>query len=461
MSLPKTTDFNRKIVLSSLSIITAFALIGGAAFAFFSDTETSVGNVLIAGAIDLKVDNTSYYNHATSSATTWSVTDLTIEKFFDFDDIKPGDIGEDTISLHVGNNSAWLCADVTLTSNDDNTLTEPETGDGDTTGGVGEGELANRVNFIWWADDGDNVLEDDENTLPGGPLGALDVNETATVALSDSATNIWGPTPSPVPANITQYVGKAWCFGQISEAPLAQDGLGVESPRNPGNSTGGINCDGSLENNTTQTDSLTADVTFRAIQSRNNAGFLCSGQPNPPPPPPPPAISCETGDIQFASASSDNDQGLRKDSSAVLANRSVPSAAFGAPQTSGADSDVGFPVGSFFSLGFPLGGNTASIVFGFTNPFYPNPSGPDLQIFEVTGGVYPDEKVKVEASSTALGPWTVLAAAAVRDENIELGILPSAQFVRLTDVSTIGDFPNDADAYDVDAIKTFCRIVAE
>ena len=70
-------------------------------------------------------------------------------------------------------------------------------------------------------------------------------------------------------------IGKAWCFGAIGTAPLAQDGLGSTSPRTPANSSGGITCDGSLLNNSTQTDSLTADVSFSAVQSRNNGSFRC------------------------------------------------------------------------------------------------------------------------------------------------------------------------------------------
>ena len=174
-------------------------------------------------------------------------------------------------------------------------------------------------------------------------------------------------------------------------------------------------------------------------QPRHNPDFRC----NPP-------IACIEG---FASSASDNHQGTRKDASAVLANRSVPSAMFGAPQTSGAVSDVGFPAGSFFSLGFTNG----NIVLGFTNPFFPNPSGADLQVFEVTGGAYPDEKVKVEVGPTSAGPWTLVSASATRDEDLELpGSVLSAQFVRLTDVSDISLFQNDADAYDVDAVKVLC-----
>ena len=37
-------------------------VISGATGAFFSDTETSQGNTFTAGAIDLLVDNESYYN---------------------------------------------------------------------------------------------------------------------------------------------------------------------------------------------------------------------------------------------------------------------------------------------------------------------------------------------------------------------------------------------------------------
>lgn len=453
---------NRKIVLSTVTIIAALTVLTGATFALFSDTETSSGNVLAAGEVDLGIDNHSYYNGVLNPGTTWRVdydlSDTPPRQFFDFDDLKPGDWGEDTISIHVRNNDAWVCADVKLTSKNDNGINEPEGLDGDTTGGLNEGELANEVKFYWWADDGDNVFENNETLLPGagGNMGSLDINETVTIALADSQNNIWGGN-SPFPGDEVEYLAKAWCFGETAMTPYPQDGgnLGSGPDDRP------ITCNGANLTNITQTDSFTLDIAFRAVQSRHNPGYLCN--PSTPTltltPTPPQVISCEANDVQYASISSDNDQGLRKDNSPVLANRSIPSAAYGAPQTSGAASDVGFPIGSFFSLGFPLGGNNASIVYGFAQPFFPNPSGPDLQIFEVTGGVYPDEKVKVEASSTAIGPWTVLAASAIRDEDIELGILPYAQYVRLTDVSTVSDpgFPSDADGYDLDALKAFCR----
>src|SRR3989344_3987648 len=181
----------KKILLSLATVaLVGAAVIGGTA-AIFSDTEVSTGNTFTAGAIDLTVDNTSYYNGVFNEGTSWLQKDLEEgDWFFHFEDLKPGDYGEDTISLHVNNNDSWLCADVTLTSNQDNGSTEPEFND-EQPWTAGEGELADNVHFIWWADDGDNVLEDDEVLLPGGPLGALGVGETATVPLADSNVNIW------------------------------------------------------------------------------------------------------------------------------------------------------------------------------------------------------------------------------------------------------------------------------
>lgn len=270
----------RKILVSLGMIVFVGGIVAGATGAFFSDTETSTGNTFAAGAIDLKVDNESYVTDIQtgrlilSTSTSWSLTDLTIEKFFDFRDVKPGDIGEDTISLHVNNNDSWLCADVSLTSNNENTLVDPESDDGDVTNDPNGGELANQINFIWWADDGDNVLESNENVLPGGPLGAISVGASTTVAIADSQNNIFGS--GPIPGGSDRFIGKAWCFGVLSQTPVTQDGQGKTGSNGPLARGTGFTCNGAPVNNTAQTDSLTADVAFRAVQSRNNLSFLCN-----------------------------------------------------------------------------------------------------------------------------------------------------------------------------------------
>lgn len=433
----------RRILLTLVIIAATSTLAFSLTKAFFSDTETSTGNIFQAGMVDLKVDNTSYYNGELNVGTTWESSDLPGHLFFNFLDLKPSDNGEDTISLHV-QNDAWACMDIQLTKNDDNTCTEPEQTDDPTCSepdvDLLDGELAQNINFAFWADDGDNVLETGEQIFKQGT--ALSLFDGQTWTLADSISSIWTPS-GPLPANVTRYIGKYWCLGTLTPAPAAP-GAGDPTVNS------GFTCDGSALNNASQTDVVMADVEFTAIQSRNNPNFLCNPSPTPTPLPSPTPVACIEG---FASSSSNNNQGTRKDGSAILADRTVPSAMFGAPQTSGLDSDVGIPAGSFFSLGF-TGGN---IVVGFTNPFFPNPIGPDLQVFEVTGGVYPDEKVKVEVGPSAAGPWTLVSASATRDEDLELpGSVLSAQFVRLTDVSDISLFPNDADAYDVDAIKALC-----
>jgi predicted ribosomally synthesized peptide with SipW-like signal peptide len=272
----------KRILLGLVTIVgAASAMYVGATGAFFSDTETSTGNTFAAGAIDLKIDNESYYNGVLNPDTSWDLIDLTVQKFFNFLDLKPDDYGEDTISIHVDTNDAYMCAEVELTSNDDNGINEPESAV-DQTDGPGNGELAGLVNFIWWADDGDNVLETDETPLPGGPLGALGIGQTATLALADSSTNIWTGVGGPVPGDQTLYLGKAWCFGTIGTEALTPG----EYPSGPagdnnGNQTagepedGGITCDGTGLGNESQTDRLTADITFNAVQARNNPKFLC------------------------------------------------------------------------------------------------------------------------------------------------------------------------------------------
>lgn len=236
---------NKKIVMS-LSVIAAVAavVIGGTS-AFFSDTETSTGNTFTAGAIDLQVDSTAVYNGQPVSAATWALKDLvpTADKFFNFSDVKPGDTGSNSISLHVINNDAWVCASISNLVDADNTLTEPESSVD--TDGLLTGEMQENMAVTIWRDNGagggtagNNVQDGSEPTLyTGAP-------QAGTWALYDSTTG------TPLPGGSTGYVGVAWTL------PLA---------------TG----------NEVQTDSLTGDISFSVVQSRNNGSFKCSDVTGP------------------------------------------------------------------------------------------------------------------------------------------------------------------------------------
>src|SRR3989344_1767210 len=134
----------KKILFSSGLIVFVAAVTLSATGAFFSDTETSTGNTFTAGDIDLKIDNESYAldfnipgfqdpegNLVFNPATSWELKDLVPgqDHFFNFEDVKPGDYGEDTISIHVGSNDAWMCAAARITNDTDQSCTEPELAD--------------------------------------------------------------------------------------------------------------------------------------------------------------------------------------------------------------------------------------------------------------------------------------------------------------------------------------------
>jgi len=297
-----------RIVLALLLIVGAGGMVATGTGAFFSDTETSTGNVFTAGAIDLEIDNDSYYNGNrcvevtagvwqwqgpsefpepnTPCTTSFGPSNLDNLVFFDFDDLKPDDEGEDTISIHV-QNDAWACMDLTLTSNNDNSSNEPELGDGDAQDVVEnawDGELAQTLEFFWWADDGDNVYEEGEQALTksGGVQSLYDL-ATSTgsfqIVLADATDNAWGlPNGTSIPADETVYIAKGWCMGDMTLDPLAQDDLTTDGPQLPNRVGTGFTCDGSQLDNKTQTDGVEVSMTFYAEQARNNGRFLC----NPP-----------------------------------------------------------------------------------------------------------------------------------------------------------------------------------
>ncbi|MFA6514862.1 MAG: SipW-dependent-type signal peptide-containing protein [Candidatus Paceibacterota bacterium] len=265
----------KKIYLS-LGII-AIVAIGavGATRSFFSDTETSTGNTFTAGAIDLKIDSTQHYNGnvcvwdanlinpaggpngawvwsgpedsypvpGTYCSGSWELKDLvlTSDKFFNFSDIKPGDKGENTISLHVLNNDAYVCAAVSGLTDFENDQTEPEASVDGTTG-TNDGELSSTMLWKVWRDDastgsaipGDNIYQDGETILTEGNP------ENGMLSVYDSTTST-----GPLLATGTGFLGVEWTLPSTS-------------------------------GNETQTDSMTGDISFQVVQSRNNTEFKCS-----------------------------------------------------------------------------------------------------------------------------------------------------------------------------------------
>ena len=279
-------------ITKSLLVVAATLVVTGlsitATRALLSDTESSTGNTLAAGAIDLKIDNDSYYNGAFNQGTSWlKKSDLDDGQgpasgsyyFFDFHDLKPGDYGEDTISIEVDDNDAWGCMDLTLTQNDDVSSTEPElkeTGEIlDVPTDSWDGELAQNMKLIIWVDDGDNVLEEGERPFFNDSLSALIAlpDKKLPIVLADSTGNKF-ETTGPLLGKKVYYIAKAWCFGNMTLAPVASNT--GDPATNPG-----YTCDGSTSGNITQTDKVMGDFSFNAVQARNNQGFTCYGPPTP------------------------------------------------------------------------------------------------------------------------------------------------------------------------------------
>ncbi len=284
----------KRILLSLGVLVFVAALAVSATGAFFSDTETSTGNKFTAGAIDLTVDSTQHYNNAVCLNGTWQLasgTQPTLDqypvlgsvcsgtwvatnlgpanKFFDFGDVKPGDTGENTISLHIDNNPAWACADIKTTGNAENVATGPELMASDTpANGPFDGELAQNVSVFAWLDNastsgavaGDNIWQAGEAKLTPNPLTLSAIqNGTTTLPLADSITN----SGVPLDPSVTKYVGLAWCAGSMDTSV-----------------PGTITCNGAAMGNIVQTDSATADVTLRVTQARNQPAFQCIQQPS-------------------------------------------------------------------------------------------------------------------------------------------------------------------------------------
>ncbi len=298
----------KSIVTSLGMIVFVAAIVAGGTGAFFNDTETSTGNVFTAGAIDLKVDSVAHINglvcfdgkwhpetvvqwnseteanqlvpqsdvpaaiaeynedfpsnvpQAGDKCTgTWAATDLEGEvayQFFNYGDLKPGDNGENTVSLHVKNNDAYMCATVDVTEDLDNTLTEPEV-DAPDADGLAAGELDSELELIVWEDDGDNVLET--------PEVANILVETESANGIEGTYDLYTSLTGAIPAETTAYLGVYWCFGDLTRTGAA------------------LSCNGAPVGNVSQTDSLKADIKFYVEQARHNEEFTCEQRQLPAP----------------------------------------------------------------------------------------------------------------------------------------------------------------------------------
>lgn len=262
-------------LLKSLFVVAVVAVLAVTATrSFFSDTEESKNNVFTAGAIDLTIDSECHYfqdgidvgcyfedGDGRTAFGTWESKDLVDEKFFMFDDVKPGDWGENTISLTINDNDAYACMYIENAENLENDLIDPEAEAGDVT--ELEGELAQNLHFTAWVDQGLTEGWQGDDTGEGDNVWQGPTAEPLLFSnVSGPASDVLGNKVYPLGMLVggeTNYIGVLWCAGE-----LTIDG-------------DAITCDGRPMGNESQTDSLSADVRFYVEQARNNREFVCPG----------------------------------------------------------------------------------------------------------------------------------------------------------------------------------------
>lgn len=138
---------NKKILISVMSIVTSLAMVGGATFAFFTDTATSTANTFSSGTLNLLVDDANEPTPAPSVTGSLTISDFA-----------PGQSTTGFISLH--NPGTLAIAEVELTA--DTTPTD---------GGTDGSDIRNVLQLA--------VVLDD--TVTPDPACADGVNLTSTI----------------------------------------------------------------------------------------------------------------------------------------------------------------------------------------------------------------------------------------------------------------------------------------
>jgi len=200
---------NTKILASLVLVGIAISGITMGTVAYFSDVETSTGNTFTAGKLDLRVDSECSYNGVSREFCTWNMMDIDGQSklFFNFGDVKPGDYGEDTVSLHVYDNPSCGFVHFVKTSDIDNGCNEPELVAEPNCASDNLGELDDNMQFTIWMDTNcDNIKDTLETVLY---TGSLDTNkdwaigELAIGATPDTCVGISWKLPNVV-GNIVQ-----------------------------------------------------------------------------------------------------------------------------------------------------------------------------------------------------------------------------------------------------------------
>lgn len=216
----------KKIIILMFSVLLFLGLTAGGTWAFFSDTESSTGNAIIAGSLDLRV--------GAADPCTESI-DLGYQ-------IQPGMSGNaaDWTVTNLGNISGSLSVAIGSITNNENTRTEPEEAAGDTTSGAAEGELGDFVDIAVWLDMNQSSVWD---------AGDMYLKSDGTVVNWTSGSTV----PAAAYDDINNYAGIDW--------ELA-DGMPTLSGSTDLDFMVEYSFPSDANDNRTQSDSCVFDITF-------------------------------------------------------------------------------------------------------------------------------------------------------------------------------------------------------
>ena len=253
---PETNDIGlsrRKMLLGLGAVGVASAGAGLGTTAYFNDTETFEGNILSAGELDLFVDYAASYD---SDGAVDNMADMAsgtqdgdpAGMFYQLDDVKPGDSGHVEFCFRIVDNPSyvWACGDL---SQAENGMNEPEMAV-DTTPELGELGDSIDARLVYCERDGGELIEGEE--IVSGSLVDVVAAITGGAALDGAGVAGLAPGDQAEYADVVEPAqGDAYLTG-----PCVC--LFWEIPTSVGN--------------VIQSDSLTMNFEFHAVQSRHNDG---------------------------------------------------------------------------------------------------------------------------------------------------------------------------------------------
>lgn len=216
----------KKIIGLGVAVAVVIALVTTGTFALFSDTETSSPNTFTAGIIDLEVDAED------EGGVIFTAQDDPLPEIFRelyTGDIKPGDSGEVTISLHLkaDSNDADLWMQILNLTPDGGILSEPECkAEGGTWNNTTkecldatsvDDDICAEIEVLLWLDmddtspavPGDNIYQDGETILYGSvAAGGETLNDLFN--LQDPLTVKDGAVACTI-----YYVGWSWELSDV------------------------------------------------------------------------------------------------------------------------------------------------------------------------------------------------------------------------------------------------------